>query len=692
MFPRIETVEDLEAVIGRASAAVAMKQVDVIDEGCRAILALSPVAGCGYRDEEGQAVTTVIGGERAFVKIESATRLSFELPASAPRPGIGGGISFVFLLPGVGETLRLGGKVVRAWPRVLVAMEEAFVHCAMCVVRSGIWGSERTSVAPLAIADGPLATPEIAAFLAAAPFAVVSTWSDRDASDTSPRGDPAGFLRALDGHTLVLPDRKGNQRADTFRNLLSCDTIALAALAPGREELLEVTGTAYLTTEPALLASLPPLARPPQAALVIHVTRARLAASEPVRAANLWSRASHVTEAPDLMAIAGRHLARGTGGGVLGAILRFVGAKLAAYPALTRRLIDAGYRKQAAVEGHAGRTVRIAEIRRETPDAVTLLLEDPTGAPFHFKPGQFFTVDLRIRRKPVKRSYSASCLPGGKTLALTIKRVDRGLASTHINGKLRAGDTLTLHGPSGSFLVEPDASATRELVLVAGGSGITPMMSIAASILALEPGTKLTLLYGNRSLADAIFADALATLARDHGARFTVRHVVQHADEAWTGGKGILDAATVAAELDALDPSPDAHFYVCGPAPMMRGTRRALLARGIPATQIHEESFAPPTVTDAPTKPQPMTVVRAGATLATVEVPAGKTLLQAGLKASLPMAYSCSAGSCGECMLHLVEGEVTMAEPNALTPDERAKGCILACVARPRTPVKVELP
>lgn len=685
-------MEELESVIGRASPAVAMKQVDRLDEGCREILALSPVAGCGYRDEDGQAITTMVGGERGFARIESATRLSFELPASAPRPGVGGGISFVFLLPGVGETLRLAGKVVRARPRVLVAMEEAFVHCAMCVVRSGLWGTGRASAPPVAVADGPLATPEIAAFLAAAPFAVVSTWNADDASDTSPRGDPVGFLRALDGQTLVLPDRKGNLRADTFHNLLSCETIALAALAPGHDAILEVAGTAYLTREPALLARLPPLAKPPQAALVVNVARARLVASEPVRRANLWSPTSHVTDAPDLMAITGRHLAQSKGGGALGALLRFVGKRLAAYPALTRRLIDAGYRKQAAIEGHEGRTVRIADIRRETADAVTLLLEDPTGAPFHFEPGQFFTVVLRIRRKPVKRSYSASCRPGGKTLALTIKRIDHGLVSTHINEKLRKGDTLVVHGPAGAFHVKPGAVASRELVLVAGGSGITPMMSIAATLLADEPGTRLTLLYGNRSLADAIFAGSLAALARDHGARFTVRHVLQHADEGWTGGKGILDAATVAAELDALGPSPDAHFYVCGPAPMMRGTRRALLARGVPAAQIHEESFAPPVVTDAPTTAQPMTVVRAGAVLGSVEVPAGETLLEAGLKVSLPMAYACRAGSCGECMLRLVEGEVTMAEPNALTPGERAKGCVLACVARPRTPVKVELP
>jgi len=344
------------------------------------------------------------------------------------------------------------------------------------------------------------------------------------------------------------------------------------------------------------------------------------------------------------------------------------------------------------------RVVHVVEVVRETPDAVTLVFEDPTKTPFHFKPGQFFTLLLDIDGENVRRAYSASSVPEDThRLALTIKRVAGGLCSNFVNDRVRAGDVIELLGPSGNFAVDIDPTASRELVLLAGGSGITPMMSIARTVLADEPESRVTLLYGNRGEADIIFYQALSSLQKQHPGRLRVRHVLQTPPLDWAGGSGLLDETVCGDELTALAPSDDAHFYVCGPEPMMAAARNVLIARGIPPERLHEERFSQPhrrtQRDDAPLGvEQQMVVERKGTHIGAITIPAGKTLLETGLAAGLPMPFSCAMGGCGECMVKLVDGQVEIEEPNCLLPEERAKGFILACVSRPLTPTKVELP
>ncbi|WP_157467379.1 pyridoxamine 5'-phosphate oxidase family protein [Frankia sp. QA3] len=167
-------------------------------------------------------------------------------------------------MPGIGETPRLTGAARRNGARVTIDIEEAFVHCAKCMRRSGLWkesGSDGRPQEPGAEhADHPgdrphhLADPEVAAFLRSAPFAVPSSWDSDGDGDTSPRGDRPGFVHILDEATLAIPDRTGNQRTDTFHNLLTCDEISLAAAVPGCDEVLHLSGHAYATDGSALLA------------------------------------------------------------------------------------------------------------------------------------------------------------------------------------------------------------------------------------------------------------------------------------------------------------------------------------------------------------------------------------------------------------------------------------------------------
>ncbi len=364
MMRRVTTVESLEGIVGKAPQIVLMKETHSLDEGCRSILANAAIAGLGFQDQDGLPRTTLIGGAPGFARVESPTRLSFELPEDRPVPVKGGAVSFVFLVPGIGETLRLNGAVVgHSGARVTVDLREAFVHCARCILRSGLWEGARTDPQPSAEsaisragdAPGPLADAAVTGFLASSHFAVISSWNADGSSDTSPKGDPAGFMRILDGHTLALPDRRGNKRADTAHNLLTCDRISLAALAPGRTELLHVSGTAHLTDDAALLSTMALRDKAPHLAFIVDVEHAEITANEALRRSNMWDRSAHADPAgpPDMNRVATEHIAANEARGATAAMARMLSKGLAASPPkLVRRVMDRAYRKQLEDEGY----------------------------------------------------------------------------------------------------------------------------------------------------------------------------------------------------------------------------------------------------------------------------------------------------------------------------------------------------
>ena len=341
--------------------------------------------------------------------------------------------------------------------------------------------------------------------------------------------------------------------------------------------------------------------------------------------------------------------------------------------------------------------MRVVEIVRETADAVSVVLEDPAGAPIHFAAGQFFTLHIRVGDEVLKRAYSASSSAlDHRRVAITVKRVHDGRVSRHVVGHLRAGDAIDVLGPSGAF-TPAAASGPRLLVLIGGGSGITPLSSIARTILASEPGTRVALVYGNYALEDVIFRDALDALAAEHAGdapRFRVRHVLQEPPPAWSGGTGLLDGEALGRELDALaDPDlASAEYFLCGPAPMMAGAREALEKRGVEASRIREERFvsAHAGATRSASVAQEVTIrMRDGERR--VLVAAGRTVLETALDAGVDMPFSCAVGGCGTCRVRLSAGSVVMDEPNCLSPGERAEGYVLACVSRPTSPCTFEV-
>ncbi|HWO64275.1 MAG TPA: 2Fe-2S iron-sulfur cluster-binding protein [Umezawaea sp.] len=702
-FHRMTTVDEVEAVLGRPPSMIMLKQISALDEGCRTVLAHCPLAGFGYRDADGVSRTTFIGGPPGFVHVHSPTRISFTLPDGEAH----GPVSFVFLLPGVGETLRVNGSVARRkGAETFVDVEEAYVHCAQAVIRSRLWQPPVPAELPPEVeGDGPLTGPGVADFLAAAPFLALSTWDGAGGSDTSPRGDQRAVARVLDGRTLAIPDRKGNKRADSLHNLLQDDRISFAALVPGRTGVLHVSGRGSITDDPALLATMALRGTPPHAALLIDVDRAEVTASDAVARSRVWTAHLERGAVPDLMAMAGDHLAANMAEAERGGLARVlkVVARIPGLSRALRRVMNVAYRSGLRKEGYDdvevdswrdGRTepvavnplreVRIVEVRPETPSAVTLVLEDAERAgSFDFRPGQFFTLVGEVDGRPVRRAYSASSAPGAPRLEVTVKRVDGGRFSSHVHRGLRAGDRLSVRGPSGAFHVDP--AAAHEVVMVAAGSGVTPMMSMIRTRLAAPPTARIALLLSNRDQGEVIFADELLRLSQENPERLSVTHVL-------TRERGRLDAAGVRDWLTGLRPSDDARYYLCGPEALVGTVRAVLTELGVPDDRVHHERYTSGADTTATTTaPQQMVVEDGEHEVGTAVVEPGQTLLDAGLAAGLPMPYSCTVGNCGDCMVKLRAGEVAMNGPNCLTPEQRADGYVLTCVGCPLSEVTLDI-
>lgn len=699
----LTTADEVEAVLGQPPSMIMLKQISALDDGCRTVLAHSPLAGFGHRDAHGVSRTTFLGGTPGFVRVHSPTRISFTLPDGEAH----GPVSFVFLLPGVGETLRVNGSVLkRKGAETFVDVEEAYVHCAQAVIRSQLWQPPvPAGPVPEVDGDGPLRGPGVAEFLAAAPFLALSTWDGAGGSDTSPRGDRRTVARILDGRTLAIPDRKGNKRADSLHNVLHDARLSFAALVPGRTGVLHVSGRASITGDPALLATMALRGTPPHAALLIDVDHAEVTASDAVARSRVWTPAAHLDRGtvPDLMMLAGDHLAANMAearGGLLPRVLKTVSA-IPGLGRLLRLVMNRAYRSGLRKEGYddvevtapkaAGpvvenglREVRIAEVRRETADAITLVLEDAEHpGSFDFRPGQFFTLVADIDGRPVRRAYSASSAPGAARLEVTVKQVGGGRFSTHTHRNLRAGDRLSVRGPSGAFHADP--AAAHDVVLVAAGSGVTPMMSVIRTLLAVASPGRIVLLCSNRDEADVIFADELRRLEKANPDRLSVTHVL-------TRRHGRLDAAGVQGWLADVGPSDDARYYLCGPEALMDTVQAVLTERGVPAGRVHHERYTSGAGTvAAATAPQEMVVEDGAHEVGSVVVEPGQTLLDAGLAAGLPMPYSCTVGNCGDCLVKLRGGEVAMNGPNCLTAQQKSDGYVLTCVGFPLSKATVDI-
>ena len=360
-------------------------------------------------------------------------------------------------------------------------------------------------------------------------------------------------------------------------------------------------------------------------------------------------------------------------------------------------------RRDGRAWGHAAlapRPLVVQALMRPTPDAVVITLADPSGAPICVYPGQFFTLHVPIDGAVYRRAYSLCSEAWGPApeVQICVKRVSGGRVSGWMVDQLSVGARLDVHGPSGEYGLRPEAPAPSQLVLLSGGSGVTPHLGMIRAALRHLPQTAITFVYGSRSPAQALFLDELRALATSHPAQLTLRLFVDDPEGAtWDGGVGPLTEAQITEALAGHDSlrDPAAWFGVCGPEAMSEGAVRALRQLGAPEASVHVERFtagARPVSADAPglRAPQPVTLRRGDQTSAFTAQP-GKTLLESAVAAGVSLPWSCGMGGCGACAVRRVSGDVVMQEPNCLSAAERGAGDTLTCVGYAAGPLTLEL-
>lgn len=341
------------------------------------------------------------------------------------------------------------------------------------------------------------------------------------------------------------------------------------------------------------------------------------------------------------------------------------------------------------VAGSPGfQSARVIEVRRETPSTVTVLFAPET--PLLYRPGQFVRVEFLFGRGRYRRAYSLSSIPGDSYPAITVKQVPGGKVSEHINRRLAAGDSFRVSAAEGGFLL-PDSRSGRRFLLLAGGSGIAPVLSLLRTLLAMPQPPPVTLLYYSHSSSDIIFREALFQLAAAHPA-LDLRLYVTGPREAWDGPVEAFSDRHLQAALGTH--AATTLCYLCGPEALLDTASTALAALGLAPAQVLVERFATAPVQERPAAGHPVTFLHRGLVFSRrtrIRTRPGESLLDAAERAGLKTRSRCRNGSCGSCRATLVRGDVLMDEPNSLSADDARAGRILTCIAYADAPVIIDL-
>ena len=340
-----------------------------------------------------------------------------------------------------------------------------------------------------------------------------------------------------------------------------------------------------------------------------------------------------------------------------------------------------------ARRAHGYHELRVKAVVQETHDTRSYVLDvpDDLAETFQYRAGQFCTFRVHLDGDEQLRCYSMSSAPETDTeLTVTVKRVPGGLVSNWFHDAVTEGDVLEVTRPAGVFCVR---DGDRPLVAFCGGSGVTPVMSVAKSALATTD-RPVHVLYANRDRPSVIFDAALRDLQAAHPDRLDLQ---VHLDE----GQGFLEPDDI---RRFASEHLDADFYICGPTPFMDLVEKVLADLGVGADQILIERFVTPVPPDAPSTDAPTTDVVVGGdapafvhvqlkgTTTDIAYQPGDTVLDTARRGGLSPPFSCEAGNCATCMALLHEGHVTMRANNALEPDEVAEGWILTCQSVPDGP------
>lgn len=350
-------------------------------------------------------------------------------------------------------------------------------------------------------------------------------------------------------------------------------------------------------------------------------------------------------------------------------------------------------KKKEEVKKGAFLPLKVREVVRETPDTVSIYFEQPEPI-MDYKPGQFLTLVMDFDGKEERRSYSLCTSPYVDPFpGISIKRVTGGLFSNFLNEKIFPGKTINVLPPMGNFTIDFHSKNQRHYIMVAGGSGITPIMGLLKSVLVNEPNSIVTLIYCSRSENQIIFKNQLDMLEKANPDRFKVKHNLSQPSESWTGFKGRLnkDSFHSLVSMAEYEKRYEEIYFLCGPDGIMNTAKEVLNELGVDEKRVYEESFYSAAAEQAKAE------AKAGATkgLLTrdvkitlegeehmVSVSPDKTILEAGLEQGLNMPYSCQSGLCTACRGKLTQGQVKMDEDAGLSKNEIEEGYILCCSSR----------
>lgn len=335
----------------------------------------------------------------------------------------------------------------------------------------------------------------------------------------------------------------------------------------------------------------------------------------------------------------------------------------------------------------------IHKVTWETKDAVTIEF-DAVGSEFKYLPGQFINVSQVVKGEKITRSYSLSSAPDLDIYpAITVKRVIGGLLSNYLVDNAEQIRELEIEGPYGSFVPIESSYQSKEVVLLSGGSGISPLLSIAKSLLSKSPDVQLTLIYANRNWYDVIFADAIEALILQYKDRLTVFHALSQHD----GTKLVFGGTLVPNRLSKLlvrkllkqassEKPSGKQFFICGPSGLMKIYQDVLKSLPVSETEIFIEQFTDEDEAGLELNLPQVTrevLVHFYEQTHLIEIPPATSLLSAALKEGISFGHSCKSGTCGSCVALLTSGKVIMLKNYALTESEVAQGMILLCQSYP---------